>query len=276
MAVNVYATGQTTDNMSRHDMLAWVNNCLEANFGKIEELCTGAAYCQFMDMMFPGSVLMKKVKFQTNLEHEYIQNFKTLQASFKKMSVDKVIPVDKLIKGKFQDNFEFLQWFKRFFDSNYDGSEYQALEARGGLPLGGGGGGGGGGAPRRSQMARPAARAPHRPAAAPAARSAPAARPAAPRAAPAARSAAGDSRQAEVDELTTQVQTMQLTLEDLEKERDFYFGKLRDIEVICQEEEGTNSDLIQRILAILYATADGFAVPDDEEEVPPPPGDDEY
>ncbi|XP_043212684.1 microtubule-associated protein RP/EB family member 1-like isoform X2 [Amphibalanus amphitrite] len=92
-------------------------------------------------------------------------------------------------------------------------------------------------------------------AAAPAARSAPAARPAAPRAAPAARSAAGDSRQAEVDELTTQVQTMQLTLEDLEKERDFYFGKLRDIEVICQEEEGTNSDLIQRILAILYATA---------------------
>ena len=48
---------------------------------------------------------------------------------------------------------------------------------------------------------------------------------------------------------------MQLTVEDLEKERDFYFGKLRDIEVICQEEEGANSDLIQRILAILYATA---------------------
>ena len=59
----------------------------------------------------------------------------------------------------------------------------------------------------------------------------------------------------QVDELTSQVQTMQLTVEDLEKERDFYFGKLRDMEVICQEEEGANSDLIQRILAILYATA---------------------
>ena len=33
---------------------------------------------------------MKKVKFSTKLEHEYIQNFKVLQASFKKMSVDKV------------------------------------------------------------------------------------------------------------------------------------------------------------------------------------------
>lgn len=33
---------------------------------------------------------MKRVKFRTNLEHEYIQNFKILQGAFKKMSVDKV------------------------------------------------------------------------------------------------------------------------------------------------------------------------------------------
>lgn len=54
MAVNVYSTSVTTDNLSRHDMLAWVNGCLEANLTKVEELCTGAAYCQFMDMLFPG------------------------------------------------------------------------------------------------------------------------------------------------------------------------------------------------------------------------------
>lgn len=90
MAVNVYSTNVTTDNLSRHDMLAWVNDCLQSNFSKIEELCTGAAYCQFMDMLFPGSVPMKRIKFKTNLEHEYIQNFKILQAAFKKMSVDKV------------------------------------------------------------------------------------------------------------------------------------------------------------------------------------------
>ena len=34
--------------------------------------------------------MLKKVKFNTNLEHEYINNFKILQASFKKMNVDKV------------------------------------------------------------------------------------------------------------------------------------------------------------------------------------------
>lgn len=90
MAVNVYSTNVTTDNLSRHDMLAWVNDCLQSSFSKIEELCTGAAYCQFMDMLFPSSVPMKRIKFKTNLEHEYIQNFKILQAAFKKMSVDKV------------------------------------------------------------------------------------------------------------------------------------------------------------------------------------------
>lgn len=26
--------------------------------------------------------------------------------------------MDKLIKGKFQDNFEFMQWFKKFYDAN--------------------------------------------------------------------------------------------------------------------------------------------------------------
>lgn len=129
-----------------------------------------------MDMLFQGSVPMKRVKFRTNLEHEYIQNFKILQAAFKKMNVDKVswfsdiwkcerwcwcwwvwmsnvawmrlkhktwismqiVPVDRLIKGRFQDNFEYLQWFKKFFDANYDGRDYDPLEARSGIPLGSG------------------------------------------------------------------------------------------------------------------------------------------
>lgn len=46
--------------------------------------------------------------------------------------------MDKLIKGRFQDNFEFLQWFKKFFDANYDGQEYDPLEARFGIPMGSG------------------------------------------------------------------------------------------------------------------------------------------
>lgn len=43
------------------------------------------------------------------------------------------------MKGRFQDNFEFLQWFKKFFDANYGGTEYDAVAQREGLPMGHGG-----------------------------------------------------------------------------------------------------------------------------------------
>jgi RP/EB family microtubule-associated protein len=42
-----------------------------------------------------------------------------------------------VVKGRFQDNFEFVQWFKRFFDANYQGNEYDAVAARDGQQVGG-------------------------------------------------------------------------------------------------------------------------------------------
>lgn len=47
---------------------------------------------------------------------------------------------------------------------------------------------------------------------------------------------------------------LKLTVDGLEKERDFYFSKLRDIELICQEHETENDPIISRIIDILYAT----------------------
>lgn len=47
---------------------------------------------------------------------------------------------------------------------------------------------------------------------------------------------------------------LKLTVDGLEKERDFYFSKLRDIELICQEHESENNPILSRIIDILYAT----------------------
>ncbi|KAM7367626.1 hypothetical protein PAMP_013912 [Pampus punctatissimus] len=41
MAVNVYSTSMTIENLSRHDMLAWVNDSLQLTYTKIEQLCSG-------------------------------------------------------------------------------------------------------------------------------------------------------------------------------------------------------------------------------------------
>ncbi|XP_020802937.1 microtubule-associated protein RP/EB family member 1-like [Drosophila serrata] len=136
-AVNVYLTsGRTSEDLSRLELLDWVNESLKAQFTKIDELCTGAAYCQFMDMLFPNIINMDRVKCFTNEETDFKQNFKILEASFKKMSVDKQIPSEKLIKRCFQHHLQFLKWFKKFFDANYEGRSYDPRAVRGGAPMG--------------------------------------------------------------------------------------------------------------------------------------------
>ncbi|XP_072528879.1 microtubule-associated protein RP/EB family member 3b [Salminus brasiliensis] len=252
MAVNVYSTSMTIENLSRHDMLAWVNDSLQLTYTKIEQLCSGASYCQFMDMLFPGCVLLKKVKFQAKLEHEYIHNFKVLQAAFKKMNVDKIIPVERLVKGKFQDNFEFVQWFKKFFDANYDGKEYDPQAARQGQEITPPPNPG----PQRTSPTGPKnLSTPQRP---------PSSAPSAGlrRNIPMLRNGGSD---AEIMELNQQLMDLKLKVDGLEKERDFYFSKLRDIELICQENESENNPVLGKIVDILYATEAGFAPPEDEE-----------
>uniref|UniRef100_A0A4W3HM96 Microtubule-associated protein RP/EB family member 1 n=1 Tax=Callorhinchus milii TaxID=7868 RepID=A0A4W3HM96_CALMI len=255
MAVNVYSTSVTSENMSRHDIMAWINDTVCLNYSKIEQLCSGAAYCQFMHMLFPACISLKKVKFQAKLEHEYIHNFKLLQASFKRMNVDKVIPVERLVKGRFQDNLEFIQWFKKFFDANYDGKEYDPVLSRQGqdaIPPPNPGEqifnlpkkpasspSAGAAAPKSTPSPKPGST-PSRPSSAQA------------RKAPGSKNA-GDG-ETHVAQLNEQVSSLKLALEGVEKERDFYFGKLREIELICQEHGQENMDLVQRLTDVLYAT----------------------
>lgn len=47
---------------------------------------------------------------------------------------------------------------------------------------------------------------------------------------------------------------LKVTVDGLEKERDFYFGKLRDIELICQEHKSEKNPVLAKIINILYAT----------------------
>jgi len=296
-AVNVYSTSVTADNLSRHDILSWVNETLQGSYSKIEELCSGAAYCQFMDMLFPGSLVLKKAKLQSTLEHEYINNFKLVQGAFKKAGVDKVIPVEKLVKGRFQDNFEFVQWFKKFYDANYDGREYDAVMARGGEALGPAGS-------SVSHIKKTTSPAAPKTMAPPAVKQPAAARPVAVTKAvraqpqttgntrstqpaagrvPAGRQplsglhnagssdafSTGDSvgDSGKVEELTAQVLELTTSVEGLEKERDFYFSKLRDVEILCQQHESDGVPVIKQILDILYATEDGFEQPEDNGDV---------
>ena len=53
----------------------------------------------------------------------------------------------------------------------------------------------------------------------------------------------------------SQVADLEVNIESLEAERDFYFEKLRKIEMICQENDGL--PLVPDILSIMYETQVG-------------------
>lgn len=76
-----------------------------------------------MEMLFPNSVGMKKIKVKAKLEHEFLHNLKHFQLAFTRINYEKSVPIERLIKGRFQDNFEFLQWFKKFYDVHAVGKE---------------------------------------------------------------------------------------------------------------------------------------------------------
>uniref|UniRef100_A0AC34QJ58 Uncharacterized protein n=1 Tax=Panagrolaimus sp. JU765 TaxID=591449 RepID=A0AC34QJ58_9BILA len=301
MAVNVYTTSSTTDNLSRHEMLQWVNDCLQSQFSKIEELHTGAGYCLFMEILFPGTVPLKKVKWNSRNELDWLSNWKIVLTAFKDVQVDKTIPVEKLSKGKFQDNFEFLQWFHRFFSANYDGHEYSPIDFRSGEPL-----------PIDSKnpvttlkkgssgnLNRTTTTTPSKPTSL-ATRKPLVSKPTPPTATPNAKPSipptltstpvskmtprttnspptnklvpsVNNNNQAHVAKLEKDLEEHRIQIDDLtealsalEKERDFYYSKLRSIEVLCQDNESSGQLEIPKVLQILYETEEGFAVPTED------------
>lgn len=182
---------------------------------------------------------MSRVKFNANTEYQYLENFKILSNVFRKHGVDRPLPTESLVKCKMQDNLEFLQWTKRYWDQYYPGGDYDVLARRKGA-----------GAPApamtsaRASGATSAARRPAPGAAAPRTASRQAG-------GGAAASAALQAKNTELME----------TVQGLERERDFYFSKLRDIELLIQQAmeadpslEEDEGSLLKQIQTILYST----------------------
>ncbi|KAJ1564020.1 hypothetical protein HK405_016066, partial [Cladochytrium tenue] len=264
-------------------------------------------------------VPLGRCKFTAKLDYEYLVNFKVLQNAFDKHKIENSIPVERLAKCKFQDNLEFLQWMKKFWDQYYPGGTYDAMARRGA----------GGGGPA-SGLAKPRSTLPSSSAASTASASSSAAarpRPAAattrvstgsvsartsaagagssrlgggspsashsplsasgsigPTAGSSAAAAAAARREWErekaeleaeyqrmLTEMTQQSMELKLSIEQVEKEREFYFGKLREIEIFVQTQMDAAvaqdpaqlpvDETLRQIQGIMYKTEEGFEIP---------------
>ncbi|KAJ7549504.1 hypothetical protein O6H91_07G056600 [Diphasiastrum complanatum] len=246
--------------VGRNELLAWINSTLQLNVPKIEEAASGAVHCQLMDAVHSGVVPMHKVNFDAKTEYEMIQNYKVLQEVFNKLHISKHIEVNKLVKGRPLDNLEFMQWMKRYCDSINGGNmnpSYNALERRETCK-------GGNKKAVSSLHSSTPIKAPLT-----------ASRPSTPAAPSHRRSESSNSNgsvkqssisttplsaAAQLKALNEQVADLKLLCESMEDERDFYFSKLRDIEILCQSCESNDRPVVMAVQRILYATDDDPSV----------------
>ena len=287
----VNVTNVPTGGMGRSEYISWVNSSLQLSYKKAEEMCTGAAYCQLFDIVFPNTINLKKVKFNTRQEYEYINNFKILQGSFSQLKVEKTIPIEKIVKGKFQDNFEFLQWFREFYYQNYDPDRsienYEPSKVRDKSKKGGTVKGTSATQPNTgiqqsktvAKAVKPQAIKTKKPAE-PSGHLTATSRPESVNSELEKRLEDAQIIIAESDqklkEYESYAEGVNADLDQSTKERDFYFSKLRKIEVIIQENFQVGDLVLEAIQNILYETEEGFTLPEDEPQAEYEPPLEEY
>jgi len=141
-----------------------------------------------------------------------------------------------------QDNLEFLQWTKRYWDLNFPDHDYDAVARRKGS-----------GMPPSAAAPRVSSAGARRGGTTPTA----------------GRPKVGGAASAALQQENANLKE---TVAGLERERDFYFSKLRDIELLVQaaveedpELEKQEDGLIKQIQSILYSTEEGFEIPTEGE-----------
>ncbi|KAL5981102.1 hypothetical protein ACLOJK_029022 [Asimina triloba] len=77
----------------------------------------------------------------------------------------------------------------------------------------------------------------------------------------------GPNYSGQIQELTKQVSELNIFASNLEKERDFYFAKLRDIEILCQSPELEQTLVGEAIRKILYAADAGKSPLEEAQEL---------
>ncbi|KXZ48375.1 hypothetical protein GPECTOR_28g782 [Gonium pectorale] len=74
----------------KSELLDWVNRLLDLNLVRLEQLTSGAVYCQILDAFYASAVAIQKVNFLAREEYEILPNYKVLQAAFNALGFTKV------------------------------------------------------------------------------------------------------------------------------------------------------------------------------------------
>jgi RP/EB family microtubule-associated protein len=116
--------------IGRGELLDWLNALLQIQYRKIEETANGAAFCQVIDAIHPGTVTLGRVNYHANQGFEMTQNYRILQEAFHKNNITQYIDFVTLAKGKYMIALETLQWIHGYYEQTGPHEPYDAVARR--------------------------------------------------------------------------------------------------------------------------------------------------
>ncbi|KAL0054843.1 hypothetical protein WJX82_003081 [Trebouxia sp. C0006] len=95
----------------------WVSFVLSLKVTKLEQLQSGALYCQILDA-YEGKVQLQRVNFEAQREHDFIPNYKQLQLALTASGATQDFDWQQMMKSPVA-NWHFVRWLAQ----RYDGRE---------------------------------------------------------------------------------------------------------------------------------------------------------
>lgn len=118
-------------NTSKKELMDFLQQYINPRLERIEDLGSGIDLCFGMFLLFPNSIKISEIRFGKTLSvSARHNNFKRLQSAFNAVGVEKNFPMENMMRGNFQANYYFGQWFKGFFEANYSGEPYDVNQLR--------------------------------------------------------------------------------------------------------------------------------------------------
>jgi RP/EB family microtubule-associated protein len=240
--------------LGRLELLSWINELTESDYPRIESLSDGVAYCQVLDHLHPKTIQLSKLNCKANLvyprsEDDNYRNLKVLEDALARIRSKRTIDTSKLSRSKFPDNMDFLQWLYQYWLSQKDSVDerypayskrLEAYKKQKKIP-----------GDRNVEVQMSSHLIPNDPDFEVTDRLSP---------------DLNQQRKNQLkdlvlsleQELTNQVSNYKLLQEDIqqvEEERNFYFQKLRQIEILCGE---TDDTICGNLIEIISATPEEF------------------
>lgn len=125
------------ENKSIRFLIMWINKEMEINIKYLEELRTRSVYCQLLHKMFPHTIQLSKIYFDSERKRDWEANLKLLNKSFEKLLDSQEISgfinisITELMLGR--GHLEFVRWFHTFYQQHIKHikvSSYEAAELR--------------------------------------------------------------------------------------------------------------------------------------------------